>query len=256
MSKLVALMREPTRGGFKNYAKALRQHRKLQKIYRRHGYKVELLPRTRKYVAAHYTQDTALITGGQALILNCLSWWRTKEARHGKPSVEAALSRYFPVQRLGLPALLDGGEIVHTDDEILVGVQSEAARQAVRQIRKKLHLDKPLRTVSLREKKDIIHLGTEMSYIGDDRLLITERMGNLAPVGRYDTWAVPPGDENAANCVRLEDGTLIVPKECKETIDWMLDCGYEVEPVDLSEFNAPDIQNGSISCLSINFRAQ
>ena len=257
MTTLVAVMREPANNYHAaeeeedvNYRKALVQHRRLQAAYKRHGYKVELLPRSRKWVASVFTQDNALIVRDQSIILNGLSRWRTKEPRH-EGQLQRVLSKYLSVvDHLGLPALLDGGEIVQTDTEILVGISCKAARRAVEQIRAKLDLDRPIRTLLPPYSFSYVHIGSEMSYLGDNILLVTEQFSKTAPCSRYNTWVVPVGEEDAANCVRLHDGTILAPADCHGTVDWLKkDMGFDVEVVDISEFHKG---NGHMSCLSIN----
>ena len=69
-STLVAVIREPCNNYHSgeehdevNYRKALMQHRKLQAVYKRHGYKVDLLPSNRKWCASVFTQDNSLVIG-------------------------------------------------------------------------------------------------------------------------------------------------------------------------------------------------
>ncbi len=255
MATLVAVMREPCNtysSGEEhekvNYRKALIQHRKLQAVYKRHGYKVELLPRSRKWSASVFTQDNALVIGDQAIILNGLSWWRTKEPRHGS-QLQRVLSKYLSVvDHLGLPALLDGGEVVQTDTEILVGIACKAAKRAVKQIRAKLDLDRPIRTVST-PNFEYVHLGSEMSYLGGGILLVTKQFSRVAPARRYETYIVHKGEEDAANCVLLHDGAVLAPADCPNTVRWLEAIGFDVEVVNISEFHKGD---GHMSCLSIN----
>jgi dimethylargininase len=254
--KSVAVMREPARNyhgdmgrGTANWRSARRQHRALQKIYRKHGYKVELLSPSMKYVGSTFMQDAAFVNGDQAMLLNLMSPWRTKEARHNRYELEKVLGQYLYVERLGLPDTLDGGEIVVTDDEILVGIGYKAAKRAVKQIREKMKLDRPLRTWTPRDQI-YIHMGSEMSYIGKDCLLTTEKFSNLPATRRYHTYVTAEGEEDAANTVRLHDGTLIMQDDCPETVALLRRDGWKVETVDISEFNKG---NGHLSCLSINF---
>lgn len=253
----VAIMREPARNYHGemddetvNYGLALKQHKALQRIYRKHGYKVELLTPSMKYIGSTFVQDTAFVNGDQAMLLNLLSPWRTKEARHNRYELEKVLGQYLYVDRLGLPDLLDGGEIVVTDDEIIVGIACKAAKRAVKQLRDKMVFDRPLRTWTPRDSRTYIHMGSEMSYIGRDCLLTTDYFSNLPVTHRYHTYVTADGEEDAANAVRLNDGTLIMQNYCPKTVTMLRRDGWKIEVVDISEFNKG---NGHLSCLSINF---
>ena len=80
---------------------ALKQHKALQRIYRRHGYKVELLTPSMKYIGSTFMQDAAFVNGDRAMLLNISSPWRTKEARHNRFELEKVLGQYLDVARLG-----------------------------------------------------------------------------------------------------------------------------------------------------------
>lgn len=255
--KSVAIMREPARNyhgemdrGTVSWRSALRQHKALQRIYRKHGYKVELLLPSMKYICSTFMQDAAFVNGDQVMLLNLLSPWRTKEARHNRYELEKVLGQYLYVERLGLPDLLDGGEIVVTDDEIIVGISCKAAKRAVKQLRVKMDLDRPLRTWTPRDHHEYVHMGSEMSYIGRGCLLTTDQFSNLPVTQRYHTYIAADGEEDAANAVRLHDGTLIMQDGCPETVARLRRDGWKVETVDISEFNK---NMGHLSCLSINF---
>ena len=249
----VAIMREPSR----NYAyaddgisfsKALRQHQRLRGIYRRHGFKVEVLPRSWKYVAGTFTQDTAFVSGDEALLTNCMSSWRTKEPRH-RSHLQRTLEKYVRVVgQMGLPAELDGGEVVKTDDEYLVGCCKKAAYAGVRQIRQRLNLDLPIRTAKRREDC-MAHLGSGLSYIGDGWLLASEYLEGYRFLDDYNVLWAPMGEENGGNVVTLGDGSVIASVDSPITNQGLRELGLDVEEVDLSEYNKA---NGHISCLSVN----
>ena len=250
----VAVMREPSR----NYAaynedaisfsKALRQHQNLRGIYRRHGYKIEMLPRSWKYCAGTFTQDTAFVAGDEALITNCMSGWRLKEPRH-RSHLHRALSKYVTVVgQMGLPAELDVGEVVKTNREYIVGCDKKTAYAGVQQIRKKLTMDLPIRTAKRRQDA-MPHLGSGLSYLGDGWLLASEYLEGYPFLKDYKVLWAPMGEYNGANVVRLADGCLIASADSLFTIDMLRDKGFDVETVDLSEYNKA---NGHISCLSIN----
>ena len=245
-------MREPSRsfsGGGIKYEKALRQHQKLRGIYRRHGYRVELLPKTFKYVAGTFTQDTAFVAGDQALLTNLMSSWRTKEPRHLN-QLRRFLERHVEVVgQMGLPAMLDVGEVVKTDTEYMVGIATKAARVGVKQIRERLDLDLPIRTIK-RLQDGMPHLGSGLSYLGDGWLLASEWLEDYhRRFEKYKVIWVSGNEENGANAVRLADGCLVVSEDAVGTIKLLRGMGWEVETINLSEYNKAW---GHISCLSIN----
>ena len=249
----VAIMREPSR----SYAhacrdislpKALLQHQRLRGIYRRHGFKVEALPRSWKYVASTFTQDTAFVSGDEALLTNCMSPWRTKEPRH-RSHLQHTLEKYVRVVgQMGLPAQLDVGEVVKTDDRYIVGCATKAAYAGVKQIRHRLHLDLPIRTVK-RQEDYMPHLGSGLSYLGNGWLLASEYLEGYPFLDGYEVLWAPMGEENGGNVVILGDGSVIASADSPITNHGLRELGLDVEEVDLSEYNKAC---GHISCLSVN----
>jgi dimethylargininase len=237
-------------GGHISHPKALRQHQQLRGIYKRHGYKVELLPRSWKYVAGTFTQDTAFVAGDQALLTNCMSAWRTKEARH-RSHLRKVLEKYvYVVGQMGLPAELDVGEVVKTDTEYIVGVATKAGRAGVRQIRERLDLDLPIRTAKRNGWDYVPHLGSGLSYLGYGWLLASKWLKGYPFLSRYKViWTSPHEEDDGANVVRLADGCLIASADAPDTVARLRKRGWDVETVGLSEYNKA---NGHISCLSIN----
>ena len=230
------------------FKKALRQHQKLRGIYKRHGYKVELLPPSAKYSASVFMQDVAFISENQALLTNCMSKWRLKEARH-RNQLNTVLRKYVDVVgQMGLPAELDVGEVVKTDREYLVGVSKKTAHEGIKQIQKKLDLDLPIKPIE-RHWDYMVHLGSGLSYLGDDYLLATEFFKDYKFLKKYNVIWAPKNEPNGANVVRLADGCLIADSRSPYTCWQLQELGWEVETVDLSEYNKA---SGHISCLSIN----
>ncbi len=249
----VAIMREPSRSYAHacsdiSFSKALLQHQRLRGIYRRHGFKVELLPPSWTYIAGTFTQDTAFVSGDEALLTNCMSSWRTKEPRH-RSHLERALSKYVRVVgQMGLPAQLDVGEVVKTDDKYIVGCATKAAYAGVKQIRHRLHLDLPIRTAKRRE--DFMpHLGSGLSYLGNGWLLASEFVEGYPFLDDYHVLWAPMEEENGGNVVILGDGSVIASADAPITNQGLRELGLDVEEVDLSEYNKA---YGHISCLSVN----
>jgi len=255
----VAIMRPPSRaysqrcsGSYLpiNFEKAREQHLTLACIYKKHGYKVEFLPPSSKFAASVYMQDVAFSCGQQTLLTNCMSSWRTKEARHGD-QLRKTLRRYTEVVgQMGLPAELDGGEVVKTDTEYLVGISKKTAYAGVKQIKKKLKLDLPIRTVK-RGNDGFPHLGSGMSYLADNYLLAHPdfKSYRILKDKKYKVIWTPEYEYNGANVVRVSDDCLIVDENSPVTMEKLKKAGWNVEPVNLSEYHK---SSGHISCLSIN----
>lgn len=97
--------------------------------------------------------------------------------------------------------------------------------------------------------KNLLHLKTGVSYLGNKTLLISEELIDNHFFKSYHQIKVPEGEAYAANCIRINDYVLM-PAGYEETRKKLADQGFSVKSLDVSEFKKLD---GGLSCLSLRF---
>ena len=94
-----------------------------------------------------------------------------------------------------------------------------------------------------------LHLKSGISYLGDGRLAVDQRVAHLPAFARFERVLVEPAEAYAANCVRVNDRVL-VPEGYPRFSETLERLGYRPLLLDVSEYRKMD---GGLSCLSIRF---
>lgn len=103
--------------------------------------------------------------------------------------------------------------------------------------------------VDIRGLHGLLHLKSGIAFLGENRLLLVESLIQHEVFRGFETLRVPDGEEYAANCVRINEH-ILVAAGYPETHAALVGLGYQVLPVEMSEFRKMD---GGLSCLSLRF---
>jgi dimethylargininase len=161
------------------------------------------------------------------------------------------LSKYYDkLDRIERPGTIDGGDVCEADDHFLIGISDRTNEEGARQLSVFLNAVGFTSThVDIRGVDDIIHLKSGISYLGDNRMLVTEAFSGAKELEGYEIVMVPAGEEYAANCIRVNEYVLFAagfPK-LKAKLEAF---GYRIVELEMSEFQKMD---GGLSCLSLRF---
>ena len=207
---------------------------------RAHGTEVITLPAIPGYPDCSFTEDTAVIIDDKAVIPNLGHPSRDGE----QDSIADFLSEDFEIVRMPKGATLDGGDVVFYDDRFLVGISTRTNQRGavfLADQAKKSGFDVQLFDVP----KNTLHLTTVCS---------SPRQGQLASVGylksdlSFAESCLDTEDEGyASNTIAYRD-RIIIPEGYKKARRLMLDSGFSVTTVEMSEFREVD---ASLTCLSV-----
>ena len=254
---------------------ALTQHERYCDALASCGLALTRLPPDDRFPDSTFVEDAAITTEHGALL-----------ARPGAPSragevaaIADALAPFFPaLDAIAEPGTLDGGDVCDAGDRAFIGISARTNPAGARRAATWLETQgRAVSTIDIRRLPRLLHLKSGLAYLGDGRIAVTEALyevvrdmivltdvsrGSVAagppavlgamaepPLADLDCVVVPPGDEYAANCVRVNDRVLVAagfPRfEAK-----LRDLGYDTIALDMSEFEKMD---GGLSCLSIRF---
>ncbi len=104
-------------------------------------------------------------------------------------------------------------------------------------------------TVDIRQTPNILHLKSGISYIGDNRLVVIESLLRQPAFIDFEIIPVMPGEEYAANCIRVND-SILIPAGFPKIERTLRNYGYGLFVLEMSEFQKMD---GGLSCLSLRF---
>ena len=225
---------------------ALEQHQGYCRALEECGLEIIELPADPQYPDSCFIEDTAIVTAHSAIA-----------TRPGAPSragevasvIVALRDHYRDVPQIFAPGTVDGGDVCQTDDHFLIGISSRTNEVGARQLTRLLaDLEYTSSIVDIRGTR-LLHLKSGLSYLGDNRIVVTEDIPRVAAFQRYDQIAVRAEEAHAANCIRVNDYVLMAAGYPKLT-DMLVARRYHVQSLEMSEFRKMD---GGLSCLSLRF---
>lgn len=193
-----------------------------------------------------FVEDTALCLAEGAVILRPGAPSRLGEAAEMAPHLRALYRRVVEIS--GTDSFIEGGDILVTETEILVG---RSARTNAAGIAALTRLVTPWGH-SVREvltPPGVLHFKTDCSLLDADTILSTKRLSASGCFAGYHVLDVPDGEEAAANTIRFND-VVLMPAGFPKTRETLGKAGFQVREIGNSECAKLD---GGMSCLSLRF---
>lgn len=229
------------------FEKAIEQHRAYCEALQRCGLSLVELEPDAKYPDSTFVEDTAILTEKCAVIMQPGAASRSGEAL----SMAETLSKYYDkLDKVRPPGTIDGGDVCQIDNHFLIGISDRTNAEGAQQLSKYLqaagftsgHID-------IRGINGLLHLKSGISYLGENRILVTDALAGEKQLEGFEVVDVPEGEEYAANCIRVNDHLLFAagfPK-LRNKLEVL---GYNIIELQMSEFQKMD---GGLSCLSLRF---
>lgn len=172
----------------------------------------------------------------------------TQESKGSKKAEEKPKEK--PVKE---KATVEGGDIIVTDTEIIIGLSERTTRRGAEMLAHKLISEWGYSVRIVKVPNSVLHLKSECSLLANRSILATKRINDSgiflrpqAPVF-YKIIVAAEGEEAAANCIRFNN-KVIMAKGYPRTVKKVRDAGYDVVEIDNSE---PHKIDGGISCMSL-----
>lgn len=218
-----------------NYVEALRAT----------GASVAVAPPLEAYPDSVFVEDPALCIMGKAIILRPGAESRFGERDHAR----AALSEIMGAANIiDLPegGIVDGGDILVTETEVLVGLSARTDQAGVDLLRPVVEgLGLSLRI--LKTPPHILHFKTGCAILDSETIFTVADLADC--FAGYRTLICPAGEEPAANLIRFNDKVFCAAGFPK-TLSLLTEAGYDVVTMDVSEAAKVD---GGLSCMSLRF---
>jgi dimethylargininase len=208
------------------------------------GTEVTVLEPLEAFPDSVFVEDTALCLPQGAVICRPGARSRLGEATAMAPVLEGF---YGEVARIGR-GFIEGGDILVTDREILVG---RSARTDAEGIAELARIVAPWghRVRELTTPPGILHFKTDCSLMDAETILATPRLAASGCFEDYRVILTVDGEEAAANAVRF-NGLVLFPAGFPRTAERLAAAGYEVREIPNTEAAKLD---GGMSCLSLRF---
>ena len=197
-----------------------------------------------------FVEDAALCLPEGAVVMRPGAPTRLGEAVLIEPALHDAFEEVRQLPSLGDHGhgRIEGGDILVTDREILVGRSARTNGAGIEALRVTVR-DWGYTVRELATPPEILHFKTDCGLLDGETILTTKRLAAGGHLGDYRLVQVPEGEEPAANAVRVND-VVLLPAGYPRTADVLDRAGYKVVALPNSEAAKVD---GGMSCLSLRF---
>lgn len=226
-----------------DYTLALRQHADYCDALRACGADVIALDVNRELPDCVFVEDTAIVLDELAVMMSMGA-----ESRREEPAgIEPTLRRFRMIERVVLPATIDGGDVVRLGRTLYVGESprtNAAGIAALRDVVRRYGY-----TVIGVPVSGCLHLKSACSALADGRLLVNREWIDVSPLPSASLLDVPLSEPWAGDVLVI--GEKIIASDAFPDTGRLLErCGFEVVPVAVSEFAKVE---GGVTCLSLVF---
>lgn len=209
------------------------------------GAKVTELEALESFPDSVFVEDAALCLQEGAILMRPGAPSRLGEAEAMRATLEAL---YTTVATIEGPGFIEGGDILVTEREILVGSSQRTDNVGIEELRAIVtpwgytvrHVQTP---------PGVLHFKTDCSLLDDTTVLATKRLAASGCFEDYNIIHTADGEEAAANAIRFNT-TVLMAAGFPNTAKTLRNAGYSVREIGNSEAAKLD---GGMSCLSLRF---
>ncbi len=219
------------------------QHADYVAALRDAGAEVIALPPLAAFPDAQFVEDVALCLPEGAVLMRPGAPSRLGEVEPMAPTLAGLCAE---LRRIEGPGHVEGGDILWTGREVLVGRSARTDAAGVAELRAILsdwgHALRELET-----PPGVLHFKTDCALVDDETILATRRLATSGCFAGYRVLLVPEGEEAAANAIRV-NGAVLMAEGFPRTAEMLDGAGCAPHPIANSECAKLD---GGMSCLSL-----
>jgi dimethylargininase len=212
---------------------------------RKAGLEVRVVDALEDFPDSLFVEDTALCLQEGAIVLRPGAPTRFGESQAITPHLEEV---YTEVRTLEGPGFIEGGDILTTDSEILVGKSERTDSLGIEELRRSV-ADWGYTVREVMTPPGVLHFKSDCSLLDGSTILSTPRLSRSGCFEGYTVIDVAEGEEPAANSIRVND-VVFMPRGFPLTAERVREAGFVVIELDNSECQKID---GGLSCLSLRF---
>ncbi len=250
-----AITRQPSRAivdglraidtGTPNLNQMLKDHASYVTALKSTGAEVVVLPALEDFPDAVFVEDTALCLPQGAVLMRPGAATRMGEVAHMAP----ALAKFYDdVLDISGPGHIEGGDILVTGREILVGRSDRTDTEGVEELQR-LVADWGHSVREVFTPEGVLHFKTDCSLLDGETILSTKRLEASGCFEGYRVLNTAEGEEAAANSIRFNN-LVLMPAGFPRTAETLDGAGFDVVQINNTECAKID---GGMSCLSLRF---
>ena len=227
-----------------SYEKILEIHKNYITAIREAGLNTILLDSLEKYPDSIFVEDPALIFKNNIIVLNPSDFTRNGEAKIIKNEISRYFENIFVVEK----GNIEGGDILNINNHFIIGLSNRTNKLGA-EILSNILISLGATVEVCQTPKDILHFKSECSLLDDDIILVSNRMSKLDYLKKnYNLIELPLGEENAANCIRINN-KLIIPDGFNQTEE-ILSKSFNIIKINVDEISKVD---AGLSCMSLRW---
>ena len=225
-------------------ARFARDHADYVDTLREAGVEVTVLGPLPDHPDGVFVEDTALCLPGGVILMRPRAPSREGEVAHIAPALRAIYGE--AVSAITAPGRIEGGDILTTEREVLVGLSARTDASGIELLRQGLNrLGHTLRVVGT--PPGVLHFKTDCSLLDPETVLATRRLSHTGCFAGYRVLNTAEGEDAAANAIRVNRLVLMAAGHPR-TAELLMRQGYDVRQIGNTEAAKLD---GGMSCLSL-----
>ena len=227
-----------------SYEKILEIHKNYITSIEDAGLNTILLESLEQYPDSIFVEDPALIFKNNIIILNPSDFSRNGEAK----IIKNEISKYFEKKFIVENGIIEGGDILNINNHFIIGLSNRTDKLGAENLSNIL-ISLGATVEVCQTPKDILHFKSECSLLDDDLILVSNRMSKLDYLKKnYNLIELPLGEENAANCIRINN-KLLIPDGFSKTEE-ILSKSFNIIKINIDEISKVD---AGLSCMSLRW---
>ncbi len=227
--------------GQPDFIKALEQHAAYCDALTRCGVELTVLEADERYPDGCFVEDTAVVNSKVKVISR-----PGADTRRGEEeAIALVLAGFGTTESITPPGTLEGGDILRAENHYFIGLSARTDEEGASQL--SAILAKHGFTSSVIRVEAGLHLKSDIAYLGEGNFISTPVFSKIAHPA--NTIILDQDEYYSANCLRVND-YLLIPKGFPKSRKKILDLGYNIIELEMSEFRKMD---GGLTCLSLLF---
>ena len=231
--------------GSPDHGQMLKDHADYRAALEEAGASVTELPPLPDYPDSVFVEDVALCLPEGAVMMRPGAPSRLGEVDEMKPVLREFFRQVISIDE---PGFIEGGDILTTASEILVGRSARTDHVGIAALARIVE-GWGYRLREVETPAGVLHFKTDCSLLDAETILATKRLDSSGCFAGYRVIHTADGEEAAANSIRYNH-LVLMPSGFPRTRDRLLDEGYAVREINNSECAKLD---GGMSCLSLRF---
>jgi dimethylargininase len=231
--------------GNPDHEQMLKDHAHYVATLKEAGASVTELPAVEAYPDSVFVEDVALCLPEVAILMRPGAPSRLGEVGEMAPVLRDVYEQVLAIEG---PGFIEGGDILTTSREILVGRSARTDKAGVAGLAEIVgQFGYQLREVMTPE--GVLHFKTDCSLLDAETILSTKRLDASGCFENYRVIHTCDGEEAAANTIRFNQ-LVLMPAGFPRTRERLVEAGYDIREINNSECAR---LVGGRSCLSLRF---